>query len=672
MLRVCTINAGNYLGRGKEYTNNLYDMVRRNLPDGFEGTFTAFTDDPDGYDAGIEVRPLPHAGLSGWWNKLALFKPGVFDDGDRIVYIDLSTLITGRMDKIVAYDGPFAILRDFYRGGDALQSAFMMWEAGFCQSIWLQYERSGYPQIDGGDQAWIEDFFAARGKFSAKNGGFTVGKAALPPILQDIYPDLFVSYKISNGAIPVKAAVVKFHGEPRPHEVLTGWVPRVWKVGGMTRAELDTVCNTEKQIVLNNIKYAMALDYPWFHYDYSKRDDQACIVGGGPSLKDQLPALRWRKEQGQKIFSTNGAHDYLIANGIMPDYHVMLDARPENAAFVQHPKRETKYLIASQCAGSVFDALHGSELTRYNVVIFHNSTEGAAELLNGAMKPTHLLAGGTTVGMKAMLLAELMGFKAIHLYGMDSCYLDGAHHSYSQSLNDGERIVDVLYGDKVFKCSGWMASQAQDFLEFCMRSLVTITVAGNGLLAHIARCGIPENPVDMRAREILSRLPGGGIGAEIGVFAGDLSARLLMRDDITLFMVDSWRQCGEGQYAESGDWHATLTQSDQDYYMQMAINTTEFAKGRRIVLRNESVTASADVVMLDFVFIDADHSYDGCKADIAAWYPKVKQGGWICGHDYGNAGFPGFGVNQAVDEFIAANNLTLDLGDDFTWFARKA
>lgn len=48
---------------------------------------------------------------------------------------------------------------------------------------------------------------------------------------------------------------------------------------------------------------------------------------------------------------------------------------------------------------------------------------------------------------------------------------------------------------------------------------------------------------------------------------------------------------------------------------------------------------------LDFVFIDADHTYEGCAADIANWTPKVRQGGLIAGHDIN---WPG--VLKAVKE----------------------
>lgn len=51
----------------------------------------------------------------------------------------------------------------------------------------------------------------------------------------------------------------------------------------------------------------------------------------------------------------------------------------------------------------------------------------------------------------------------------------------------------------------------------------------------------------------------------------------------------------------------------------------------------------------DFVFIDAGHSYRAVTADLAAWWPKVRRGGWFGGHDYHSA-YPG--VIRAVDEAL--------------------
>src|SRR5688572_3661132 len=43
----------------------------------------------------------------------------------------------------------------------------------------------------------------------------------------------------------------------------------------------------------------------------------------------------------------------------------------------------------------------------------------------------------------------------------------------------------------------------------------------------------------------------------------------------------------------------------------------------------------------DFVFIDADHSYEAVRTDIERWTPKVRKGGWIGGHDFHGTKFPG-------------------------------
>lgn len=51
---------------------------------------------------------------------------------------------------------------------------------------------------------------------------------------------------------------------------------------------------------------------------------------------------------------------------------------------------------------------------------------------------------------------------------------------------------------------------------------------------------------------------------------------------------------------------------------------------------------------IDFLFIDGNHKYDVVKKDLTLWYPKVKIGGIISGHDYTNP----CGVKQAVDEFF--------------------
>lgn len=73
------------------------------------------------------------------------------------------------------------------------------------------------------------------------------------------------------------------------------------------------------------------------------------------------------------------------------------------------------------------------------------------------------------------------------------------------------------------------------------------------------------------------------------------------------------------------------------------------------VIRQDSSAAAAQFEdkSLDYVFLDADHTYEKVLQDIDAWRSKVRPGGMLAGHDYGEP----CGVKQAVDERFQANVL---------------
>lgn len=81
------------------------------------------------------------------------------------------------------------------------------------------------------------------------------------------------------------------------------------------------------------------------------------------------------------------------------------------------------------------------------------------------------------------------------------------------------------------------------------------------------------------------------------------------------------------------------------------------------LLREDSIEASKQVEdeSMDFVFIDANHSYEYVKRDLEAWYQKVKKGGVFYGHNYAVSHSGDSGVIDAVDEFVANNGLTLEV-----------
>lgn len=651
-LNIVCINAGNYLGRGAEYVNILADMIARNISDKTIYKFICFTDTPQGLDPEVDIRPLPVEDLDGWWNKLALFKDGIFPDGDRILYIDLDTIITSGLDEIIKYEGKFASLRDFIRN-EGMQSSVMMWEAGTLGYIWDSWLIAGMPKNDYGDQDWIEKIIPDA------------------DILQDIYPGAFVSFKLeATHSIPNKAKMVIFHGKPRPHDAPSEWVHKVWKIGGGTTLELQMMCNVEEAQLISNIKNALTLPFPWLQM-IDAHNGHAVIVGGGPSLRNHIDEIRERQKHGQIIFATNNTYNYLVENGVIPDAHVMVDAREENKEFIR-PISDSIHYYCSQCHPAVFEKVKDK-----HVILWHSMDEGIQQYI-GHDTGDPLIGGGSTVGMKAIALAWTLGYRQLHLYGMDSSYENGENHAYPQPLNDKDKILELYMNDRKYLAAPWMCVQVENFKEVA-KELVNggsvITVHGTGLLPDVARTMTISVPAaHIRAAEILMRLNAPNpIGAEIGVFTGALSSKLLQKDDLTLYMVDSWATSDEdSEYAKSGDFHALLNQDQQDKYFQSACRAVEFAGEKAKIIRKSSIEAAAEVEdsSLDFVFIDADHSYEGCKADILAWVPKLKQGGLLCGHDYKNVDYPCFGVDKAVDEFTQDNGLPMELGENFTWFIR--
>lgn len=657
---ICVKNGDTY---GSEYVNILFDMVCRNISDKTSFNFYCFTNEPEDLHPSIGVLPIPK-NLNGWWAKLYCFKDGLFSDREQIFYLDVSNVIVSGLDGILKYRGTFAIMKDFYRP-DGWQSCFMSWQANTMGYVWDKYLLAGFPDIEGGDQIWIEQ---------------TVPKA---DIWQEIYPDCFVSYKVhcKNG-IPKGAKVVKFHGFPKMHEVSDEWVSKCWKIGGGSALELEMVCNTTLDTITENIKYAMNLDYiDILKKESESHDNRAVIVGGGSSIRDFGEELKYRKSIGQHIIALNNSWRWLEDKGIRADMQVMVDARLENLNFVPISTLGIKKLYSTQCHPFV---------TNLSSLSWHSYLENIVDEFNH--KDMFWIGSGSSVGIRSIFLLYALGYRKFSIYGYDSSYVGESGHAYDQKLNDNEKTIEIEIKGRKFKSAPWMVSQAHEFLEVV--SLLTdkgceFTVHGDGLLQHMVKTCLVEHTehtnfdvaesdtaADMRCKAILSRIKDipNPVGVEIGVFAADLSKRLLRRKDLTLNMVDSWIEHGsESDYAKSGDFHGNLSDKNQNEYYEVSKLVTDFAKERRNVIRLNSVDASKLFKdnSLDFVFIDADHTYEGVKADIAAWYPKLKRGGLLSGHDYENKDYPCWGVEKAVQEFCIEKGLMVELGHNFTWFTIK-
>lgn len=148
-------------------------------------------------------------------------------------------------------------------------------------------------------------------------------------------------------------------------------------------------------------------------------------------------------------------------------------------------------------------------------------------------------------------------------------------------------------------------------------------------------------------------------GAEVGVHRGRTTGYILRKCPKLklLYAVDLWdippKECSD-QY---NGWNFNHAKREFD----RATSNYKSVK----VLRKVSWEAASFVEdnSLDFIFIDADHSYQSVKKDILAWTPKLKDGGMVSGHD---THFPD--VLKAIEELIPNWEAA---GIDHCWFAKK-
>jgi protein-tyrosine phosphatase len=248
------------------------------------------------------------------------------------------------------------------------------------------------------------------------------------------------------------------------------------------------ILNVEDREIRDHVRYNVAQGWQQISPHISN-DREVAILGGGPSLADHLDDLRALKARGVHMVTMNGTYHWALTHGLGPVTQIVVDARQFNARFTHPVSEGCYYLICSQAHPDVF-----AGLPRDKTFIWHTTTELIDDILRdqygqgpGAV-PYWPIPGGSTVLLRAIPLLRTLGYSRFHLVGCDSSLRDDAHHAYSQPENDGHATIAVtVTGGRVFKCHGWMLSQAQQVMDL-IRALgdqIELEIYGDGLLAHM-------------------------------------------------------------------------------------------------------------------------------------------------------------------------------------------
>ena len=166
---------------------------------------------------------------------------------------------------------------------------------------------------------------------------------------------------------------------------------------------------------------------------------------------------------------------------------------------------------------------------------------------------------------------------------------------------------------------------------------------------------------DIRAAILLIGLHGPNlIGMELGVFQAASFCTILQNcpNVKKLYGVDSWipytdyispevctRPQAEMERCEFLSRHHVKWSGEE--------HRAELIKGDTDILHS-----SFDDETFDFIFFDSWVNYEQVKSELHNWYPKIKKGGLVIGHDYNchqvNMGVADFRASHDIDSYLTA------------------
>jgi hypothetical protein len=165
---------------------------------------------------------------------------------------------------------------------------------------------------------------------------------------------------------------------------------------------------------------------------------------------------------------------------------------------------------------------------------------------------------------------------------------------------------------------------------------------------------------------LLRSLPRNAVCAEVGVWKGDFSQRILaVTRPRELHLIDPWQFRGE----LPDRWYGGLLakcQSDMDAIYDDVARTM----GHKAIIHrgtSEEVLRTMADGYFDWIYIDGDHGYAGVLRDLELGWQKVRAGGYIAGDDFDWGKRQGFPVRRAVEEFIEKHNVA----DQLTMFGSQ-
>lgn len=224
------------------------------------------------------------------------------------------------------------------------------------------------------------------------------------------------------------------------------------------------------------------------------------MVCGGPSLAEHLDEIRAKVAQPDRylVVCSNMTGGYLLEHGITPHAHFILDPQEKKKFDVSPGKTSavTQYWINAACHPGVFAELREQGIKPYMFLADFEASGRARAAVAESMIPGQpgmmAIQGGTMAGLRAMNLADALGFRAMEYYGFDATVriAGGRAQPYAYDKKRGEAIIEIQCDrcEEKFDTTLIFQKQVNEFIEWRSNlRWINISIIGGGLIAHYKR-----------------------------------------------------------------------------------------------------------------------------------------------------------------------------------------
>lgn len=297
----------------------------------------------------------------------------------------------------------------------------------------------------------------------------------LPDALDDRCVSLWTP--VDKGVIPA----IPLHWRDYIMEAIEGKEKR-------SLAPVWTMCKFNQTHMLKNLEANLAHKLPSFSALRDTRQGEVMLVSGGPSVDAQLPMIREMAARGVPLMVIERMYPWATKHGLKVEYVVSLDASEGVQEGFTAMQPDVTYLFLAATHPALFELVKDEKVYIWSGVS-GTTPEAASVWQRNDYDRLLIVNTGGSVGLASINLAVMLGFRDLHLFGLD-CMVPSPEQAYATGIA-GESVprsyMEVeVNGETVLTCTPFLAF-AQQFFEIVEQArkaemIHSLTVHGESLI----------------------------------------------------------------------------------------------------------------------------------------------------------------------------------------------